>query len=274
MGFIITTSPIIENRTITEYLGPIISNEVLGVNVISDSIASFSDFFGGSSGTYRNKLEDLKRTVLSDLEKQALKLGADAIVGFCIVFNEISGKGKQMFMATATGTAVKLGQNRWEYARKMHELTALYREGLFTDSEYEYEVENLKLSIENVVAVEHEMVEEQRRVKEEKLAEELRRKKEYEEKEEAERLAYNNKYAKIFQVIEKDFANHKADIQKLQIEQIDSATYDDIMLDGEISHYDIVRYYVAIGRADAAAKYCVDEFDMSAQEAIEYLLAI
>lgn len=45
MSFIITTSPIIENRTITEYLGPIISNEVLGVNVISDSIASFSDFF-------------------------------------------------------------------------------------------------------------------------------------------------------------------------------------------------------------------------------------
>ena len=101
MSFIITTSPIIENRTITEYLGPIISNEVLGVNVISDSIAGFSDFFGGSSGTYRGKLEDLKRTVLNDLRSQALRQGADAIVGFSIAFNEISGKGKQMFMATA-----------------------------------------------------------------------------------------------------------------------------------------------------------------------------
>jgi uncharacterized protein YbjQ (UPF0145 family) len=50
-------------------LGPIISNEVLGVNVISDSIASFSDFFGGSSGTYRSKLENLKKTVLNDLKK-------------------------------------------------------------------------------------------------------------------------------------------------------------------------------------------------------------
>ena len=159
MSFIITTSPIIENRTITEYLGPIISNEVLGVNVISDSIASFSDFFGGSSGTYRGKLEDLKRTVLNDLRSQALR---DAIVGFSIAINEISGKGKQMFMATATGTAVKLGHNRLEFARKMHELTMFHNEGIFTDSEYEHEVDILKASVENVVAIESEKIEEQK----------------------------------------------------------------------------------------------------------------
>ena len=89
MRFIITTSPIIDNRTITEYLGPIVSNEVLGVNVISDSIASFSDFFGGTSGTYRNKLEELKKSVLDDLKNQALDMSADAIVGVNIAFNEI-----------------------------------------------------------------------------------------------------------------------------------------------------------------------------------------
>ena len=162
MSFIITTSPIIENRTITEYLGPIISNEVLGVNVISDSIASFSDFFGGSSGTYRGKLEDLKRTVLNDLRSQALRQGADAIVGFSIAINEISGKGKQMFMATATGTAVKLGHNRLEFARKMHELTMFHNEGIFTDSEYEHEVDILKASVQNVVAIDSEKIEEQK----------------------------------------------------------------------------------------------------------------
>lgn len=114
----------------------------MGVNVISDSIASFSDFFGGSSGTYRGKLEDLKRTVLNDLRSQALSQGADAIVGFSIAFNEISGKGKQMFMAT--GTAVKLGHNRLEFARKMYELTMFHNEGIFTDTEYEHEVDILK----------------------------------------------------------------------------------------------------------------------------------
>ena len=281
MSFIITTSPIIENRTIIEYLGPIISNEVLGVNVISDSLASFSDFFGGSSGTYRGKLEDLKRTVVNNLRSQALNQGADAIVGFSIAFNEISGKGKQMFMATATGTAVKLGHNRLEFARKMHELTMFHNEGIFTDSEYEHEIDILKASVKNVVAIENEKIEEQKRLKEiakkrfeEEHAEEIKRKEEAEARKEAERLEYRNKHAEIFQVIEKEFANHKGDIQKLHLEQIDSAIYDDIMPKGEISHYDIMRYFVAIGRADAAVKFYVDKFKLTAQDALQYLLAI
>lgn len=37
-----------------------------------------------------------------------------------------------------------------------------------------------------------------------------------------------------------------------------SATYEDIMPKGEISHYDIMRYFVAIGRAEAAGKFYVD----------------
>ena len=281
MNFIVTTSPIIDNWTITEYLGPLISNEVLGVNVLSDTIASFSDFFGGSSGTYRSKLEDLKKVVLNDLRNQAINQGADAIVGFSIVFNEISGKGKQMFMATATGTAVKLGQNRLEYARKMHELNMYHNEGIFTDSEYEHEVDILKAAVKNVVAIESKRLDEQKRVMEiaqkkyeEQQAEELRRKEDAKAKKEAEQLEYQNKYSEILQVIEKEFANHKGDIQKLHLEQIDTATYDDIMPKGEISHYDIMRYFVAIGRADAAAKFYVDKFNLPAQDALQYLLAI
>ena len=100
--------------------------------------------------------------MLNDLRGQVLRQGADAIVGFSIAFNEISGKGKQMFMATATGTAVKLGHNRLEFARKMHELTMFHNEGIFTDSEYEHEVDILKASVENVVAIESEKIEEQK----------------------------------------------------------------------------------------------------------------
>ena len=200
MSFIITTSPLIENRTIVDYLGPVISNEVLGVNIISDSIASFSDFFGGTSGTYRNKLDDLKRRVLGDLKRQAVDKGADAIVGLNISFNEITGKGKQMFMATATGTAVKLGYNRLEYARKMHELKTFHDEGIFTDAEFEHEVKLLKLSIQNTVAIETERVEVQKKAREiaEKeyeaaQAESLRRIKEADAQKEAERLEYQKK---------------------------------------------------------------------------------
>jgi len=43
---------------------------------------------------------------------------------------------------------------------------------------------------------------------------------------------------------------------------------------GKISHYDIMRFFVAIGRADAAAKFYVDKFNLSVQDALQYLLAI
>lgn len=281
MNFIITTSPIIDNRVITEYLGPIISNEVLGVNVISDSIASISDFFGGFSGTYRSKLEDLKKTVLDDLKYQAQNLGADAIVGFSVAFNEISGKGKQMFMATATGTAVKLNDNRFEYARRMHELIMFHKEGIFTDAEYEHEVEILKTSVSNVVAIENEKNEEQKRTRdiaqkqyEVELAKAMKRKEELEAKRVAEHLEYQNRYAEILQVIDNEFARHKVDIQSLDLDKINSASYADVLPKGDISHYDIMRYLVALGRADAAAKFYVDKFKLSAQDALQYLLGL
>lgn len=281
MSFIITTSPLIENRTIVDYLGPVISNEVLGVNIISDSIASFSDFFGGTSGTYRNKLDDLKRRVLGDLKRQAVDKGADAIVGLNISFNEITGKGKQMFMATATGTAVKLGYNRLEYARKMHELKTFHDEGIFTDAEFEHEVKLLKLSIQNTVAIETERVEEQKKAREiaEKeyeaaQAESLRRIKEADAQKEAERLEYQNKHAEILQIIENEFSKHKDEIKSLGIDQINSAKYDDILPKGDMSHYDIMRYFVSLGRADAAGKFYVDKFNLSAEDALQYLLAL
>lgn len=281
MNFIITTSPIIENWTITEYLGPIISNEVLGINVFSDSIASLSDIFGGTSGTYRGKLENLKKSVLENLKSQAIDQGADAIVGFSIVFNEISGKGKQMFMATATGTAVKLGRNRLEYARKMHELKMYHNEGIITDSEYEHEIKVLNYTVKNVVAIENERIVEQKKAEEiarqrdkEENERKIKRREEAESKRKAEILEYQNKHAEILQIIQKEFANHKKDIQNLDVEQINSASYVDIMPEGDISHYDVMRYFVAIGRADAAGKFYIDKFNLTAQDALQYLLAI
>lgn len=142
-NFIITTTPTIEDWIIEDYLGPVISNEVFGVNVIADAIASFSDFFGGASGMYRSQLNDLQARVLADLTNKALEKGAHAIVGFNIDFNEITGKGKQMFMVTASGTAVKLGQNRLKFARKLHELNRYHEEGILTDEEYEFELDAL-----------------------------------------------------------------------------------------------------------------------------------
>lgn len=104
---IITTTNSISGTEIEKYLGLVTTNLVIGTNVFSDFIASFSDFFGGMSGTYRNQLEQLYNRALEDLTYKANKKMADAILGIKIDFDEISGQGKSMFMVSITGTAVR-----------------------------------------------------------------------------------------------------------------------------------------------------------------------
>jgi uncharacterized protein YbjQ (UPF0145 family) len=108
---IITTTNSISGVEIEKYLGLVTTNLVIGTNVFSDFLASFSDFFGGMSGTYRNQLDLLYKRALDDLTNKANKKRADAILGIKIDFDEISGQGKSMFMVSITGTAVRFKHN-------------------------------------------------------------------------------------------------------------------------------------------------------------------
>lgn len=108
---IITTTNNIDRGTIIKYLGIVSSNIVIGVNVFSELIASFTDFFGGNSETYETKLNIIFNESLSNLSKKAQRLGADAIIGLKLDYEEISGKDKSMIMVYAMGTAVRVSFN-------------------------------------------------------------------------------------------------------------------------------------------------------------------
>lgn len=103
--FIITATNNIEGRTILKYIDTICVNIVLGTNFFSDFFAGLTDIFGGYSGTYKRKLERIYGDAKNELQEKAKSLGANAIIGFSIDFDEISGQGKSMFMISASGTA-------------------------------------------------------------------------------------------------------------------------------------------------------------------------
>lgn len=106
--FIISTTERIENGIIRQYIDVICSNIVVGTNIFSDFAASFSDFFGGKSESYRRKLEYIYNEASKDLKNKAIRIGANAIIGFKVDFDEISGKDKSMFMISVSGTACKI----------------------------------------------------------------------------------------------------------------------------------------------------------------------
>lgn len=104
---ITTTTNTIEGRQIREYLGLVTGEAIMGANVISDFMASLTDFVGGRSGTYESKFAEARETALQELEEEARRKDADAVLGIDIDY-EVLGANNGMLMVTATGTAVKI----------------------------------------------------------------------------------------------------------------------------------------------------------------------
>ena len=52
-----------------------------------------SGFFGVRSRNYENKLQELYKSVVESLKQNARSYRADAVIGFSVNIDEISGKG-------------------------------------------------------------------------------------------------------------------------------------------------------------------------------------
>ena len=104
---ITTTTPNIEGKAITDYLGIVTGEAIMGANIFRDFLAGIRDIIGGRAGAYENKLIDARETALSEMEDEATRRGTNAIVGVDIDY-EVLGEGNGMLMVSASGTAVKI----------------------------------------------------------------------------------------------------------------------------------------------------------------------
>ena len=104
---ILTTTPTVEGRTITEYKGVVFGEVIAGVNFLRDLAASIRNLVGGRSGSYEEELIRARNQAMNEMADRARTLGADAVVGIDIDY-EVLGENNGMLMVTASGTAVKL----------------------------------------------------------------------------------------------------------------------------------------------------------------------
>jgi uncharacterized protein YbjQ (UPF0145 family) len=104
----VTTTPNIEGRQITQYIGIVTSQTIIGANFFKDIFAGLRDFFGGRSGTYERVLEEAKQYAMNELIQKAQVMGATAIVGVDLDYETVGANGS-MLMVSISGTAVKLG---------------------------------------------------------------------------------------------------------------------------------------------------------------------
>ena len=102
---IITTTPIVEGRQITEYHGVVFGEVITGINFVKDFFAGVRNIVGGRSGSYEEELTNARTNAMRELEDRAQRLGANAVVGVDIDY-EVLGTNNGMLMVTASGTAV------------------------------------------------------------------------------------------------------------------------------------------------------------------------
>jgi len=104
-AMLLTTTPAIEGRPISKYLGIVCGEAIMGANIVRDLFASITDIVGGRSGAYEQKLAQARQIALDEMGSQARKMGAEAVVGIDIDY-EVVREG--MLMVTTSGTAVVL----------------------------------------------------------------------------------------------------------------------------------------------------------------------
>ena len=105
---LITTTPTIEGRPIRDYLGLVGGEVIVGADLFKDFFASIRDVVGGRSGAYEQSLRDARDQAMAEMQRSAVQLGADAVVGVDFDY-EVLGKGGSMLMVCVCGTAIKLG---------------------------------------------------------------------------------------------------------------------------------------------------------------------
>jgi len=102
---IVTTTPGIEGRKITRYIGIVTGEAILGANVFKDLFATVRDIVGGRSATYEAELQKARDIALKEMEGRAQAMGANAVVGVDLDY-EVLGQNNGMLMVAASGTAV------------------------------------------------------------------------------------------------------------------------------------------------------------------------
>lgn len=102
---LMTTTATLDNLRISQYLGIVSGEAILGANLFKDIFAGVRDIVGGRSAAYEQELVRAKAIALQEMETVALGMGANAIIGVDLDYEAI-GSGGSMLMVCVSGTAV------------------------------------------------------------------------------------------------------------------------------------------------------------------------
>ena len=102
---LLSTTSVIDGKTIVKYHGLVTGEAILGANIFRDLFAGIRDIVGGRSAAYEGELRRAKDLAIQEMMEQGRALGANAIIGIDLDYETI-GQNGSMLMVSASGTAV------------------------------------------------------------------------------------------------------------------------------------------------------------------------
>lgn len=102
-----STTPTLQGKEITDYLGVVVGEAILGANIFKDIFGAIRDVVGGRAGAYEDEMGKARDIAFMELEEEARALGANAIVGIDLDY-EVIGSHGGMMMVSVSGTAVRI----------------------------------------------------------------------------------------------------------------------------------------------------------------------
>ena len=103
---LLTTTPNIQGREITQYFGIVSGETIIGANLFKDFFAGIRDIVGGRASSYESVLREAKESALQEMSDQAARMGANAVIGIDLDYETVGANGS-MLMVTAAGTPVR-----------------------------------------------------------------------------------------------------------------------------------------------------------------------
>jgi uncharacterized protein YbjQ (UPF0145 family) len=104
---ICSTTDNIEGQPVKEHFGIVTGEAIIGANIFKDFFANITDIVGGRSSSYEKVLREAKENALAEMQENARKLGANAVIGVDLDYETI-GQSGSMLMVSASGTAVRI----------------------------------------------------------------------------------------------------------------------------------------------------------------------
>ena len=103
---ILTSSNTLADKKIIQYNGLVTGESLIGANIYKDLFSGVRDVVGGRTSRYEEEIKKARDLAFESMIEKAEQLGANAIIGLKISYDNLGGTMGNTILVTAYGTAV------------------------------------------------------------------------------------------------------------------------------------------------------------------------